>query len=216
VEATEPNIVQKAYQDLEARQAEADALNRGQAPVTGTFRTMQDYRGAERPGEAPVTGVGLAKPEPVGLTGRDFGAFFSSDVRARKIEFTIDKNPAAVWVRKLGPSDYNTLIGLLAGLAESMKTSAAGIPDLGRVTEMNRFLISRSLVRAELWRRKDTGEEEDAAPEWETFELPADPAERIAFLEEQVECSPDVWQPLVQECLQEQGLGQNQGNSTPR
>jgi hypothetical protein len=143
VEATEPNIVQKAYQDLEARQAEADALNRGQAPVTGTFRTMQDYRGAERPGEAPVTGVGLAKPEPVGLTGR-------------------------------------------------------------------------SLVRAELWRRKDTGEEEDAAPEWETFELPADPAERIAFLEEQVECSPDVWQPLVQECLQEQGLGQNQGNSTPR
>jgi hypothetical protein len=206
----QPNIVDQAYRDLAARQAEADAINRGNAPrAAGTFRSREEWqqeqpdpaREAGRVADAALAREATAPAVPTaGLAGRRFAAFFASDVKARKVEFEIGGNPAAVWVRKLNPDDYDTLLDHFMQINASQKTT--GTPDLGLVRDMNRFLIPRAVTGAELWRRD--GEE------WAKVGLPEGREARIEFIEREFQCSPEVWQALVTECLQEQGLGGDQ------
>jgi hypothetical protein len=198
------SIVEDARRQVEARRRETE--NRGSFLTQEELAVRQVDVDVEPAGgtEAPAAELAreAAGANPAGakpLRGQDFAAFFSSDVRPRKVEFTIGGKPAAVWVKKLDPTDYNTLLSYFSDIAEGMDVSRRKVP------------ISRSLVKAELWRRSE------ADPEvWKECGLPEDRAERIEYLERQVECSPDVWQPLVAECLEEQGLGAGPGNSTPR
>jgi hypothetical protein len=152
--------------------------------------------------------AGTTRETRPGLRNKQYRAAFASDLPTETLTFSVQGREAWVKLRKMDSGSTEEFSTVGVGIVTDPLTGDLAVdPTQLNVRERHLFLVSHTLRGCSI-------PTQNAAGDWTTIVLPAEPAQVPEFVERHFRCDPDFWGDLVQDCYRTNGLApEDEGNS---
>lgn len=142
-------------------------------------------------------------------SGPDFAALFSAQMPVRRLEFTVEGQPGWVELRALNQSKFTQFQSMGARVVKGADGQIRHEADLD-LTKRMMFLVAHTVSNYDL-PLKGTALNSEGEAIWSRLTPPERKERHVSEIETRFEdCSPGFWVWLVEECLRENGLGEEQ------